>query len=175
MKKNRFSFVFFSLVLISCISHNVICQSISRNSSTSYMRLSGPRLGMTFITGESADRLKDEYDAVPFVSQFGWQFETRFFTLDNGTVGCLEGIALIGGLEQGLFLPSVNGLVGIRNARGLEFGVGPNVSLAGFALAVGGGFTISAGEVNFPVNIAVVPSNKGIRFSALFGFNAAKR
>ena len=52
--------------------------------------LTGPRLGFTIISGEMADKLKDDYDAIPIVTQFGWQFEWRFFSLEEGTSGVVE-------------------------------------------------------------------------------------
>ena len=136
------------------------------------IKLMGPRLGGTYITpGETADQLAD-YDVSPFITQFGWQFETRFFTLPSGVAGLIEGVILIGGIEQNAFLPSGTFLVGVRNAKGLEFGLGPNLSLSGIAFALAVGITFKSSHVNFPINIAVVPSDKGIRLSLLFGFNA---
>ena len=138
------------------------------------VNLNGPRIGVTIVSGELAERLDDEFGAYPVVTQFGWQFETRFFTLPDGLSGVFELVPLIAGVEQGLFLPSISGLIGLRTGKGLEFGVGPNVSLAGAALVIAGGVTISSQYVHFPINFAVVPSNKGARFSLLFGFNYRK-
>jgi hypothetical protein len=137
------------------------------------INLNGPRLGMTYIgPGEFADRLDNDFGVSPFITQFGWQLETRFFTLPNGVGGVIEAIGLIGGLEQNVFLPSASVLIGLRGARGFEFGVGPNLSLAGAALVIAGGITLQTNNINFPINFAVVPSNKGVRISILFGFNA---
>jgi len=137
--------------------------------------LSGPRLGVTVIGGEMADVLRDDYDAVPIVTQFGWQFEWRFFSEPGGMTGVVECVPLIGGLEQGLFLPSLSVPIGLRLQNGIEFGVGPNVSLSGFAVVLAAGITINAGVLNIPLNISLLPSNKGTRFSFLVGFNMARR
>lgn len=140
------------------------------------LELSGPRVGFTFIgAGETADFLKNEYNASPFITQFGWQFEKQYFALDNGTAGLVEFVGLVGGLEQGLFLPSANVLVGVRSSSGAEFAFGPNISLSGAAFVLAVGHTYKAGNLNFPVNFAVVPSSQGVRFSLLFGFNAQTR
>jgi hypothetical protein len=72
-------------------------------------------------------------------------------------------------------LPSLTWLVGLRGRRGAEFGVGPNVTPAGTALALAGGVTLRAGSLNLPVNLALVPSKSGIRVSVLCGFNTRKR
>ncbi|MFN5705886.1 MAG: hypothetical protein ACK45U_08540 [bacterium] len=140
------------------------------------LELSGPRIGFTFIgAGSTADALKTEFNASPFITQFGWQFEKQYFALDNGTAGLVEFVGLIGGLEQGLFLPSANMLVGVRSSSGAEFAFGPNISISGAAFVLAVGHTYKSGNLNFPVNFAVVPSSKGVRFSLLFGFNAQTR
>jgi hypothetical protein len=137
------------------------------------LELSGPRVGFTFIgAGETADALKSNFNASPFITQFGWQVEKQYFALDNGTAGLVEFVGLVGGLEQGLFLPSANVLVGVRSSSGAEFAFGPNISLSGAAFVLAVGHTYKSGNLNFPVNFAVVPSAQGVRFSLLFGFNA---
>ncbi|OQY05152.1 MAG: hypothetical protein B6I20_01735 [Bacteroidetes bacterium 4572_117] len=139
------------------------------------VNLNGPRIGFTIIgKGELADELKSSFDTEPFITQFGWQFETRFFTLPTGVAGLVEAVLLIGGLEQNVFLPSASFLVGIRSAKGVEFGFGPNVSLSGAAFVFAAGLTLQSNSINFPINIAVVPSPKGIRISLLLGFNARR-
>ena len=135
------------------------------------VELSGPRLGFTIIGGEMAQTLRDEYDAVPFVTQFGWQFEWRYFSIDDGPSGLVEFIPLIGGVEQSLFLPSASLLMGIRSAKGLEFGLGPNLSVSGGSLVIAGGVTIASDYINWPINFALLPSKTGLRFSILMGFN----
>lgn len=140
------------------------------------LELSGPRVGFTLIgSGETADNLRDNFNASPFITQFGWQFEKQYFALENGTAGLVEFVGLIAGLEQGLFLPSANMLVGVRSSTGAEFAFGPNISVSGAAFALAVGHTFRSGSLNFPVNFAVVPSSKGVRFSLLFGFNAQTR
>ena len=162
------------LLLVSSIPVSVYCQNI-QDEEYGYTKLSGPRLGVTILTGEIAKKLKDDYDAVPVITQFGWQFETRFFTLEDGTAGLVEGIVLVGGVEQGLFLPSLSGLIGVRSKTGFEFGLGPNLSVTGFGLILAAGVNFSSDNINFPVNFAVLPSDKGLRFTILVGFNAKVR
>jgi hypothetical protein len=139
------------------------------------INLDGPRVGITYIApGKLADKLSENFDLKPFLTQFGWQFETRYFTLSNGTAGLVEGIILLGGVEQGAFLPSGSLLIGLRNKHGLEFGFGPNLSLAGAAFVLAAGITFHSDNINFPVNFAVIPSIQGIRLSILTGFNARR-
>jgi hypothetical protein len=133
--------------------------------------LSGPRFGVTYLGGAIVDSLAAHgVDVSPVITQFGWQFERLMFTSQNGLSAVTEWVILVGGLEQSTFLPSVSWLVGLRGARGAEFGVGPNVSAAGSALAIAAGFTTRAGALNLPVNVAVVPSKIGTRVSVLVGF-----
>jgi hypothetical protein len=138
-------------------------------------KLAGPRIGITMVTpGLLANILKKdvsffsdenreswdgtslgEYGAV--MSQYGWQWESRF--ADGGQVtGIVEWIALVGGMEKGMFLPSVSSMVGVRTASGVEFAVGPNLSLGGIAMVFGAGYNFKFGKLNLPVNIAYVPS-----------------
>ena len=135
--------------------------------------LAGPRLGLvyisaspgsTFLNGDmKLDDIFDEgssdYAEVAkgtLTSLYGWQWESRF--ADGGNVtGIVEWIALVGGMEKGKFLPSVSSMVGARTASGLEFAVGPNLSLSGIAMVFGVGYNFKSGVLNMPVNIAFVP------------------
>lgn len=134
--------------------------------------LSGPRLGATFLSPGVAQKLRDnQIDAGWALSQFGWQFEKRIKTGPSGLSAVNEWVVLAGGLEQGVVIPSLSWLVGLRTGSGVEFGLGPNVTPAGVALAMAGGVTVSKGALNVPFNIAVVPSRAGVRVSVLTGFN----
>ena len=136
-------------------------------------KLAGPRLGGVLITpGISSHWINGErgiFDDVSptinddakaaFISLYGWQWESRF--ADGGDItGIVEWIALIGGMEKGKFLPSISSLVGARTANGIEFAVGPNLSLNGIAMVLGAGYNIKSGKLNIPVNIAFVPNMK---------------
>jgi hypothetical protein len=144
------------------------------------IKLSGPRVGVTFLSDGVVRKLHEDLDGDfdnvgSVVSQFGWQWEKRFLTNQSGLTAVTEWAFLMGGLEQGVFIPSLSWLVGLRTAKGIEFAVGPNFTPAGPALAVAGGVTLRAGNLNFPLNLAVVPSHAGVRVSFLAGFNARKR
>ena len=140
---------------------------ITRNA----IRLSGPRVGMTVFSGAAADSLDRRLGIGPAISQFGWQFERRMFQVQGGMTGVHEILVLVGGLDAGVALPSATWLLGIRGNSGMEVGVGPNVSLAGLALAAGAGVNIQSGGVNFPINIGVASSKYGLRTSVFVGFN----
>ena len=163
-------------------------------SNAQIKQLKGPRIGVTLITpGWSADVINEGFDYVDlknesgssgsaFVTQYGWQWESRFADGEK-MVGIVEWITLIGGIEKGLFLPSVSSLVGLRSDSGIEFAVGPNISLSGFSMVISTGYNFKFGDLNVPVNIAFVPSKSGAwgndnttgaRISLMAGFNLSK-
>lgn len=150
------------------------------------IRYNGPRVGFTYIfDGTIKNYIEERHSDGSFVTQFGWQFETRIFTLDNGTSGLIEWILLVGGVEKGMFLPSASMLFGIRGGdKGFEFGIGPNVTATGFGLVLAVGGSFKSGKMYFPINLAFVPSvnhknsygvldpgDTGARLSLLIGFN----
>ena len=137
--------------------------------------LAGPRLGLVYISAspgssflngdirlEDVGGLPENYNDIAkgtLTSLYGWQWESRF--ADGGNVtGIVEWIALVGGLEKGKFLPSVSSMVGARTASGIEFAVGPNLSMSGIAMVFGIGYSFKSGNLNIPVNIAFVPGLK---------------
>ncbi len=140
------------------------------------VNLSGPRFGMTSLSEGVIDTLLERgIDAPPMISQFGWQFERAFYTADSGVAAVSEWVVLLGGLERDLKLPSLTWILGMRTANGAEFGVGPNITPAGTALAIAAGVTFRHGFVNIPMNVAIVPSKAGTRVSFLTGFNMRRR
>jgi len=141
------------------------------------IRLSGPRAGVTFLSPGVRTQIAEEFnqDLNPVISQFGWQFEKRFMSTENGATAVTEWVVLFGGADQGVFIPSFTWLVGMRTVSGIEFAAGPNLSPAGAAVALAAGVTLRAGNLNVPLNIAVVPSASGARVSFLMGFNSKRR
>ena len=160
-------------------------------------KFEGPRIGATYINYGTVRDYLDLENKSPVITQFGWQFETRLFTAEDGTSALLEFIPLIGGFDQGLFLPSISILTGLRNATdakmSLEFAVGPNFSItknwenktaASVGLIIAVGTTIKKSNINFPINLVFVPSvgekhdgkdyKTGWKLSLIFGFNSRK-
>ena len=143
---------------------------------TRTVNLSGPRFGLTALSTGVVDELHERsIDVGSNISQFGWQFERQFYTRGSGIAAVNEWVVLLGGLDQGVALPSLSWMVGLRTREGAEFGIGPNVTPAGVALAVAAGVTFRAGSMNVPMNVAVVPSKAGTRISVLTGFNMRRR
>lgn len=95
---------------------------------------SGPRIGVAIMTGNVAEFAtrstnKGGLDIAPVVSMIGYQFEAQYVGTENfSALG--EFILNISGLEQGLFIPSVNILNGFRFGKaGWEFAFGPGFGL----------------------------------------------
>ena len=170
-------------------------------------QLAGPRIGMTFITsGSTADFLHEGFSYVDeekqplgetgdaFTTQYGWQWESRFADGGGDVVGIVEWVALVAGMEQGKFLPSLTSVIGARTSSGLEFGVGPSLSLSGVGMVFSIGKNFKSGSLNLPVNLVFMPGkeiqsswynevdqsyteysyNSGARISLMIGFNLAK-
>ena len=134
--------------------------------------LSGPRFGITSLSDGIVKHFADNYLEVrPVITQFGWQFEKQFYASNSGFAAVNEWVVLLGGMDQGIAIPSLSWLVGLRAANGAEFGFGPNVSPAGVAFTFAAGVTMRTGFLNVPMNIAVVPSRNGTRISFLTGFS----
>lgn len=181
------------------LSANRICTNSDNKDYTTEKRLrfGGPRFGLTAIgDGTMSDRIIRDGKA-PFLTQFGYQIETRLFTSDNGATGIIEFVPLIAGMEQGMFLPSGSFLIGLRGggARAFEFALGPNLSVTGLGMVFAVGTNFRSGNINFPVNLAVVPSvgsmetvfnegaqkyekvkkETGLRVTLTVGFNQRKK
>ena len=134
--------------------------------------LSGPRFGVTALSDGVVEKLRERSIEVGSnITQFGWQFEKEFYSRQGGVAALHEFVFLVGGLEQGVALPSLNWLVGLRTANGAEFGIGPNITPVGVALTLAAGVTFRSGALNVPMTFAVVPSKAGTRISLLTGFN----
>lgn len=146
---------------------------------------SGPRVGMTGLTGELADRLKEEHDAEPLFSQFGWMFEQELPAGGGKAVSVIfQEFFLVSGLDQNLAVPGFTFLMGLRVAPGIEFGAGPNIlfdvselgkdepevkSFVKTAFVLGLGVSIPTGRFNFPINIAFTPASTGLRTTVITG------
>ena len=150
-----------------------IVLALGLSATAQIQSLAGPRLGVVLISSSPGSTflngdMKSEYMMGEFpvdynditkgavTSLYGWQWESRFADGYEVT-GIVEWIVLVGGMERGKFLPSVSSMVGARTASGLEFAVGPNLSLGGVAMVFGMGYNFKSGDLNMPANIAFVP------------------
>ncbi len=186
------------LLLIALLAAPAFAQNVLPGqlpSENGPRRQNGPRFGVTYLAPGVVDRINDvlndgsDEDVIqtPLVTQFGWQFETQTFKTDSGLTGVVEFVPLIGGLERGRFFPTFTLIAGARTPGGLEFGVGPNLSLTGLGgvedssnetgiaagLAIVGGQSIDVGGANVPINAAIVLGESGARVSLLIGLTTS--
>ncbi len=94
------------------------------------VKLNGPRMGVTWISGKAGKRLEagkndGGFGMYPISSMFGYQFELQY--LSSGDFQALiEIIPAVNGLESGYVSPSLTFMNGFRfNKQGFEFGLGP--------------------------------------------------
>jgi hypothetical protein len=137
--------------------------------------LSGPRFGFTTFTGTVADQRR-YIGKEPIMSQFGWQFETQVLSTRSGNQALMEWVVLAGGVEQDELNLSLSWLAGYRLPNGLEFGVGPNVSVRKeggdptTSMVIAAGATLPFGELYVPLNLAVAFAEGGPRITTLIGW-----
>ncbi|RAP33097.1 hypothetical protein DID75_03240 [Candidatus Marinamargulisbacteria bacterium SCGC AG-410-N11] len=162
------------IVLLLLLSNILLAQSEFTNSNIK--KLSGPRLGYTWIgDGYSKTELENSKKNSS-LAQIGWQWESRFSDQSTFT-GIAEYIVLVGGFEQGMILPSFSTLVGIRHKQGFETAVGPVLSPAGIGLVATVGYNFTSNDLNIPINLVWKPgfqnNDKKISstFSVMAGFN----
>lgn len=129
------------------------------------LRSDGPRMGFTVFEGALASRLRESqatggFGAQPVMFQFGYQFEKQY--LNEGNFQALfEFIPMVTGLDQGLFIPSLTLMNGLRNNKnGWEFAFGPTVSLVskarGFYAPDNGNWTLANDSITVPAGVAVI-------------------
>lgn len=132
--------------------------------------MEGPRLGLTFVSGSRAEATLRKHGVSQVMTQFGWHVEQQVSPIGNGPAFVIEEVVLAGGMEQQKFVPSLTVLFGVRTSSGLEFGLGPNLSLVGTALAMAVGKSFTYGEMSFPINLALVGSPDALRTTVLIGY-----
>ena len=171
MKKSMLTMITVcALSLIAVAQGDLGQESMMRQAKS--IKLAGPRAGLTYIGGEMGKYMRDN-DIFPYISQVGWQFETRYFETTDGLQGLIETVILLGGFETDQPVLSLSLLVGFRTRDGFEAGVGPNLSTAGdgtssFVIAVG--HTYKNDDVYIPINFAFVPSSGAVKYTFLVGF-----
>ena len=120
--------------LVTRLTKKFNYESLTNNPDEERLNLSGPRMGVTYFTGNTAKILQESkqtggYDAIPVMFQFGYQFEKQY--LNEGNFQALfEFIPVVTGLDQGLVIPGLTVMNGLRsNRNGWEFAFGPTFSL----------------------------------------------
>jgi hypothetical protein len=139
--------------------------------------LSGPRIGVMLAAGGPGieDRLKSHHVG-RVISQFGWQFERQISPLGGGPQLVTECIPLFGGVEYGTLIPSVTLALGVRLPSGIEFGMGPSLTMVSSTGRTNAGLVIALGKtldysgVNIPLNLALSTNPKGTMVTLIAGY-----
>ena len=194
MRQTLFTILVFSLAAPLCAQSKPTGPDLPPVAKT--VNLSGPRFGVTMLSDGIVQKLDERGIHVePAISQFGWQFEHRFFERPGGFCGLNEFVLLLGGLDQAHLVPTASWILGVRSQGGFEVGAGPVLSIAemvksldegtfgvganpagktrsfaGVGFAAAAGVTLRSGGVNFPFNLVMVRSMERYRLSLLVGF-----
>ena len=134
----------------------------------------GLRFGYSYINkGTDSGKLKN-----PSIFTMGFEAQQTMKGGDWLDLLFIQNVT-IGGLEQSLIIPSVNGLVGFEVNQRLQLGVGMNATLADpsgediyFHLVTAAGWTQPAGAFSVPVHVVFIPDvNDYWRLAATTGVN----
>jgi hypothetical protein len=121
----------------------------------------GFRLGYTYVNGLDSDSpLKS-----PHLFVIGYEATQRIEGGDWLNVIVVENVS-IAGLNQSLFIPSANGLVGFEIANQIQIGTGLNFNPfdpSGKIVhqIIAAGWTPEVGKMNVPVHFTVIPDADG--------------
>jgi len=140
-------------------------ESSLNNPDDIALRLSGPRMGFTILTGLNGEILNKPinqggYAAYPVLSQFGYQFEKQY--LNEGNYQALvEFIPMVTGIDQGLFIPSFTVMNGLRNnVNGFEFAFGPTFAVGSRSR----GFVDASNQWIKITDEAIIPDGAAIEY-----------
>ena len=177
LSRHRRYYSFLFVLLAALLAASPAWSQSRPRGVTDTVDMSGPRFGLTMLNQKSVDTLfeKKGITVQPMISQLGWQFERRLYTNGDGVTMLMEWVPLVSGLDQGLALPSLNWMTGLRTAGGSEFGIGPNITPLGVGLVAAAGVTMRTGALHVPFNIAVATSRSGARRSVMTGFNVRRK
>lgn len=123
--------------------------------------LHGFRLGYAYANGsELHPKVK-----TPHMFVMGYEFTQRLAGGEWLTVIAVENISL-SGINQSLFIPTANVLVGFELNKMAQIGVGPNISPFDVNekyvhMVAAGGFTANAGSFNVPIHAYYIPDVDG--------------
>jgi hypothetical protein len=153
--------------------------------------LFGPRLGVTAVIVQPSDfndEMQDEFPSsgkkyFPVFTEMGFEAQQLVPIGDSPHSFAIHEVFLLGGLDQSMFIPSANLVVGFHSGWGVELGFGPYLTV----LAPSGRVRLAAGVVyvleytlqlkgfSLPIIITMVPipSYSNPRLTLLTGFNFA--
>ena len=181
--RNSIPFLVVSLVWTLLAAPTLAQGDYLETVAFSKRNLSGPRFGVTAVTGSGTlvDELDNE-DMGRVISQFGWHFERQVIPDGGGPQFVVEFVPMLAGVEYGKFIPNLTGAMGVRTPRGYEFGMGPNLFFsktlngdveARTSLMLAVGKSLNYGGVSIPLNLAYTTNPDGDRISFIIGYAIA--
>jgi hypothetical protein len=165
MKKLLLALLLFTQVF------NLVAQSASDEEDPPRMVVVfGPRLGAAYSLVDPAEysaqvnellgTTADPGNYYPITSIFGINVEYRILLGDSKDHFAFQGLFVVNGMEQSVFLPAMSIMIGYRHHSGFEMGAGPIASLAGFGVLGAIGYTFSFNGVYVPVDVSFqIPNN----------------
>ena len=184
MKRTFVCIISFQLVFVFGI-----VSLFAQNEEARFQGFFGPRIGVTYVAAdpeEFNEKLQemfpnDDRKYIPFFTQFGINFEQRIRLGSTKSHFAFQEVLIVGGIDQGIFVPSFSILIGFRSHTGFEFGLGPNfivkwtqeeLELA-TSVVYAIGWTFPFHNVYIPLNLAVIPTpdDGHPRISLVSGFN----
>ena len=175
--KPYITFVILGLLLAGTPMHAQEADTF-RHVTFAERNLGGPRLGLTFVPGNSTLSRDLEKEGIrSLISQFGWHFEWQVIPDGGGPQFVVQLVPLLAGVEYGKLLLSTTLGLGIRLPSGIEFGLGPNLTITGRggspALMATIGKSLDYSGVSIPINLVWVTNPDGNRISIIFGYAIA--
>ena len=154
-----------------------------------FQMLLGPVVGMTYVVdaqGTLDAKLQEMYpnpdrSYTPFFTQFGVNLEQRLRLGTTRSYFAFQEVFAVGGMDQGIFLPSVSFFLGFRSHRGLQFGLGPNLVVrwaqsepelaTSVTYAVGWSFPFYGAFVPVSLAFSATSEDGNPRIGLISGFN----
>jgi len=167
------------LVLMASAVLGVSAYSTEEDVLPDFEFILGPRVGVKYLNmsqedfSEEVSKLANEGDYYPVVSLFGASLEQRILLGSTRSHFSIQEVALVGGLEQSIAIPSLLLLIGYRAGVGFEFGAGTLIGPSGAGVLLAVGWTFAFSDVFVPVDISVTLPNNNIPLGVAIttGFN----
>ena len=151
--------------------------------------LFGPRLGLTAVVVQPSDfndEMQNEFPSsdknyFPVFTEMGVEAQELVPIGESPHSFAVHEAFFLGGLDQGMVIPSANLVVGFRSSWGIELGLGPYLTVlspGGRVRLVGGvvyllQFTLVLKGFSLPITLTMVPipSYANPRLSLITGFD----
>ena len=168
-----------------------VTAEVARNINSAYespsaSKNTGWRMGAVYVAGGRKDDLAEELGMGNIVSAWGYQFEWQK-GIPGTTVGLVDVVPMLLGLDESMLIPTVNVLVGLRMPNNLEFGLGPHFSprapalaqyfdddvhIEGMGLCAALGYSYATdGGVNMSVNLSAMWAGDLSAYGVTVGWN----